>query len=86
MMGIFNQLRAQLSRFPNLQDWLLKQSILPPSTALCCHQVQSYGSSAHLVKMAEKSQRMRKLQSPPELYVCDLITRLKSATDWRVCE
>ena len=40
------------------------------------------GSSAHLVKMTEKSLRRRKLQNPPpELYVCDLIRRLKSATD-----
>jgi hypothetical protein len=40
------------------------------------------GSSAHLVKMTEKSLKSRKLQNPPpELYVCDLIRRLKSATD-----
>jgi hypothetical protein len=35
-----------------------------------------------LVEMTEKSLRRRKLQNPPpELYVCDLIRRLKSATD-----
>jgi hypothetical protein len=40
------------------------------------------GSSVHLVKMTEKSLKRRKLQNPPaELYLCDLIRRLKSATD-----
>jgi hypothetical protein len=35
-----------------------------------------------LVKMTEKSLRRRKPQNPPpELYVCDLIRRLKSSTD-----
>jgi hypothetical protein len=44
--------------------------------------VPTNGSGAHLVKMTEKSLRRRKLQNPPpELYVCDLIRRLKSATD-----
>jgi len=47
-----------------------------------CHFQNYLGSSAHLVKMTEKSIRRRKLQNPPpELYVCDLIRRLKSATD-----
>ena len=44
--------------------------------------VPNNGSGAHLVKMTEKSLRRRKLQNPPtELYVFDLIRRLKSATD-----
>jgi hypothetical protein len=47
----------------------------------CCFQ-NYLGSGAHLVKMTEKSLVKRRLQNPPpELYVCDLIRRLKSATD-----
>jgi hypothetical protein len=48
-----------------------------PSATLRCHPVQRNGSSAHLVKMTEKSLRRRKPQNPPpELYVYDLIRRL----------
>ena len=44
--------------------------------------VPNNGSGAHLVKMTEKSLRRREPRSPPpELYVCDLIRRLKSPTD-----
>jgi hypothetical protein len=31
------------------------QSILPPSAVKCCHHVQSYGSSPHLVKTLKAS-------------------------------
>jgi hypothetical protein len=46
------------------------------------NKLSFWGSCAHLVKMTEKLLGRRKLQNPPpELYVCDLIRRLKSATD-----
>ena len=64
---------------PCLDRLATECNIMLPLAAFPMHY---YGSSAHLVKMTEKSLRRRKLQNPPpELYVCDLIRRLKSATD-----
>ena len=50
-----------------------RASVEPSQGENCCFS-RNVGSSAHLVKMIEKSLTRRKLQNPPpELYVCDLI-------------